>query len=81
MMMVWQSSKMLQRGGVVWPTARVDRGEACVLDAEFLAEQLGVLLESVVVGCQSDGGIDAVGGPAAGGYDSVVGQRDDLQNG
>jgi len=65
----------------MWSSSRIEPGNASVLDAELLAEQLVVLLESIVVCYQSDAGIDAVGGPAAGGYDGVVGQRDDVQNG
>jgi len=68
-------------GGVMWSSSRFELGDASVLDAEFLAEQLVVLLESVVVGCQSDPGVDAVGGPAAGDYDGIVGQADNVQNG
>ena len=60
---------------------RIDFGRPGVLDADFLAEQLGFLLELVVLNRQSDAGVDAVGGPAASGYDGVVGQRDDVQNG
>jgi hypothetical protein len=67
--------------GVEWPASRIDLGKASVLDAEFLAEQLVVLLESVVVGCQSDAGIDAVGRPAASVNDGIVGQGDDVQDG
>jgi hypothetical protein len=68
-------------GGVVWPASRIDLGESGLLDAEFLAEQLGLLLELVVLGSQADVGVDAVGSPATGGHDSVVGQRDDVQDG
>jgi len=67
--------------GVVWSSSRIELGDTSVLDAEFLAEQLVVLLESVVVGCQSDAGVDAVGGPAASSHDGAVGQGNDVQNG
>jgi hypothetical protein len=60
---------------------RIDFGKPSVLDAEFLAEQLVVLLELVVVGCQSDACIDAVGGPASGANDGAVGQGNDMQDG
>jgi hypothetical protein len=67
--------------GVVWSSSRIELGDTSVLDAEFLAEQLVVLLEPVVVGCQSDAGVDAVGGPAASSHDGAVGQGNDVQNG
>ena len=67
--------------GVVWSSSRIELGDASVLDAELLAEQLVVLSESVVVGYQSDAGIDAVGGPAASSHDGAVGQGNDVQNG
>jgi len=67
--------------GVAWSVPKIDFGKPSVLDAEFLAEQLGLLLELVVVGCQSDAGIDAVGGPASGASDGVVGQGNDVQDG
>jgi hypothetical protein len=60
---------------------RIDFGKPSVLDAEFLAEQLVVLVESVVVGYQSDAGVDAVGGPAPSSHDGVVGQGNDMQDG
>ena len=41
---------------------RLDLGHASVFDAEFLTEQLGFLLESVVVGGKAYSGVDAVGG-------------------
>ena len=72
------------RPTVVTPRCRpswVDLGGASVLDAEFLAEQLGLLLELVVVAGEPNTNIDAIGGPAAGGYDSIVCQRDDVQKG
>jgi hypothetical protein len=59
----------------MWSSSRIEPGDASVLDVEFLAEQLVVLVESVVVGCQSDAGVDAVGGPAASSYDSVPERR------
>jgi hypothetical protein len=61
--------------------SRIDLGKASVLDAEFLAEQLGLLVELVVLSRQSDAGIDAVGRPAASGHDCIVGQGDDVQDG
>ena len=60
---------------------RIDSGKPSVLDAEFLAEQLGLLLELVVIAGEPNTNVDAVGGPAAGGYDSIVCQGDDVQNG
>jgi len=38
---------------VVWSTAWVDLGHASVLDAEFLTEQLALLLEPVVLGSKA----------------------------
>jgi hypothetical protein len=38
------------RQGAVWPASRIDLGKPSVLDAEFFAEQLGLLLELVVLG-------------------------------
>jgi hypothetical protein len=61
--------------------SRTDLGEASVLDPEFLAEQLDLLLELVVLGRQADACVDAVGSPAAGRHDSEVGQGDDVENG
>jgi hypothetical protein len=46
---------------LVWPTARADLGKARALDAEILAKRLVVLLESVVVGYQSDARMDVPG--------------------
>ena len=54
--------------GVMGSSSRIEPGDANVLDAERLAEQLVVVLESVVVGNQSDAGVDVVGRPAAGVY-------------
>jgi hypothetical protein len=73
--------RLLDSDGVAWPALRFDRGKASGLDAEFLAEQLGLLLELVVLGSRDDAGVDAVGRPVASRYDSVVGQRDDVQDG
>ena len=67
--------------GVVWPASRIDPGKPSVLDSEFLAEQLSLLLELVVVGGQSDAGVGAVGGPAASRYDRVVSQGNGVQDG
>jgi hypothetical protein len=53
---------------------RIDLGQANILDSEFLAEQLGLLVELVVLGRQADAGVDAVGSPATGCYDGEVGQ-------
>ena len=66
---------------VVWSTVRVDLRHASVLDAEFLAEQLGIVLELIVVSRQANAGVDAVGSPAASRRDGVVGQGDDVQDG
>ena len=52
-----------------------------ILDAELLTEQLGLLFELVVVAGEPNTGVDAVGGPAAGAYDGIVGQADNVQNG
>jgi hypothetical protein len=65
----------------MWSSSRFELGDASVLDSEFLAEELVVLVESVVVGCQSDAGVDAVGRPAVSSHDGVVGQGDDVQDG
>jgi len=65
----------------VQPASPIDPGKANIPDAEFLTEQLGLLVESVVVGGQAGADVDAVGGPAASGYDGMVGQGDDVQNG
>ena len=59
----------------------INLGKPSVLDAEFLAEQLGLPLELVVVAGEPNTGVDAVGCPAMGGYDSIVGQSDDVQDG
>jgi len=67
-------------GGVVWFTVRVDSGHASVFDAEFLTEELGLLLESVVLGCKANASVDAVGGPAPGAGDGVVSQRNDVDD-
>jgi len=58
----------------------IDLGEAGILDAEFFAKEFDLLLELVVLGRQADSGVEAVGRPAAGYYDSVMGQGDDVQN-
>ena len=63
------------------PAPRIDLGKPSVLDAEFLTEQLGLLLDLVVLGRQANAGLDAVGSPARGCYDSVVAQGDDVQDG
>jgi len=68
----------MHSAGVVWPASRIDLGDASIFDAELLAEEFDSLLEAVDVGPQADSGVDAVGGPAASGYDRVVGQRDDV---
>ena len=65
---------LLAGRAAVRPAPGMDLGKPSVLDAEFLAEQLGFLLEPVVVGSQADAGADPVGRPAASGYDGVVGQ-------
>ena len=49
-----------------------------VFDAKFLTEQFGFLLEAIILGGQAYPGVDAVGCPAAGGNDGVVGHRDDV---
>jgi hypothetical protein len=40
-------------GGAVWATARVELGHASVLDADLFAEEFGLLLESVTLGCKA----------------------------
>jgi len=66
--------------GAVWSTARVGLRHASVLGADLLAEQLALLVESVVVGSKAYSSVDAVGGPAAGGRDSVVSQGEDVDD-
>ena len=46
-----------------------------------LMEQLGFLLELVVVAGEPNTGVNAVGGPAVGDYDNIVDPRDDVQDG
>ncbi len=65
------------RWGVVWSPVWADLFHASVFDAEFLTEQLDLLLESVVVGGKAYSGVDTVGGPSSGAGDGVVSQRDD----
>ena len=60
---------------------RIDFGKPSVLDAEFLAEQLGLLRELVVVAGEPNTNVDAVGGPASGANDGAVGQGNDMQDG
>jgi|TARA_B100001964_G_scaffold39812_1_gene43539 hypothetical protein len=60
--------------GVVWSAVRIDLGHASVLDAEFLTEQLDLLIESVVFGGKAYSSVGAVGGPAPGASDGVVSQ-------
>jgi hypothetical protein len=47
----------------------------------FLAEQLVVLVESVVVAGEPNTGVDAVGRPAVSSHDGVVGWGNDVQDG
>ena len=54
--------------------ARASWAPIVVADSEFLAEQLGLLVELVVLGPQADAGVDAVGSPATGCYDGEVGR-------
>ena len=63
------------------PVSRIDLGDTGVLDAKFLAEQLDLLRESVVLSCLPGARVQGVGRPAAGRHDSVLGQGDDMQNG
>ena len=48
--------------GVVWSPVRIDLGHASVFDAEFLTEQLDILVESVVFGSKAYSSVDTVGG-------------------
>ena len=48
---------------------------------DLLAKELDLLFESVVVAGEPHTGIDAVGGPATGRCDGIVGQGDDVQEG
>jgi hypothetical protein len=53
---------------------RVDLGDSSVFDAEFLTEQLDLLIESVVFGSKAQASVGDVGGPAPGAGDGVVSQ-------
>jgi len=68
-------------GGVVWPTARVELGHPRVRDADLLVKEFDLLLEPVALGGKAHPGVDAVGGPASGAGDGVVGQWNDVQHG
>ena len=70
-----------KKPGVVWTVPRIDLGDAGVLDAKLLTEQLDLLRESAVLGCPSGARVQGVGRPAAGRHDSVLGQGNDVQNG
>jgi hypothetical protein len=54
--------------------AGMDLGHASVFDADLLAKEFDLLLEPIVLGGQAYTGIDAVGCPAPGAGDGVVGQ-------
>jgi hypothetical protein len=60
---------------------RIDLGRPSVLDAEFLAEQLDLVLEPILISRQANAGVDAVGSPAVSGFSSVVGEWNDVQDG
>jgi len=64
----------------MWSVPGIDLGDPSVRDAEFLEEEFDLLLELVVLSRQADAGVEAVGGPAASGYDGIVGQGDDVQD-
>ena len=74
-------SRYVEGRGVVWPTSWIDSDHASVLDSDLLAKELVLLLELLVVACEPDTCVDAVGGPAAGRCDGVVGEGNDLQDG
>ena len=68
-------------GRVVWTSPWIDPGNSGVLDADLLADEGDFLPEPIVLGGQPDPSVDAVGRPAAGCYDSVVGQGNDVDDG
>jgi len=59
----------------VGSTAWIDLGHAGVLDANLPAKEPDFLFESVILAGEPGAGIDAVGGPAAGCSNGVVGQE------
>ena len=68
-------------GGAVRAVPWIDLGDAGVLDAKLLAEQLDLLLESVIFCSLPGARVQGIGRPAPGRYDSVLGQGDDVQHG
>ena len=54
---------------------------ASIFDAEFLMEQLDILVESAVFGSKAYSSVGAVGGPAPGAGNGVVSQGNDVDNG
>jgi hypothetical protein len=63
------------------PAARMNPGHPSIPDAKLLPKELDLLPEPIILSGQSDPGVDAVGRPAAGGYDGVVSQGDDVEDG
>jgi len=61
-------------GSVVWAAVRIEPGHASIPDADLLVKEFDFLLEPVALGGKADPGVDAVGGPASGAGDGVVGQ-------
>jgi hypothetical protein len=53
--------------------AGVDPGHASVLDPDLLTKELDLLLESVVLSGQAYTGVDAIGSPAPGARDGLMG--------
>jgi hypothetical protein len=63
-------------GRVVRPTLGRYPHHPCVLDAHLLLEKSQLLMESFVLGLESDASVPAVGGPAACVGQGEVGQRE-----
>lgn len=69
------------RWRVVWSMTWGGLGHVCISDTDLLAERGNLLFGLIALIFVPDAGIDAIGSPALGRYDSVVGQGEDVQDG